>query len=250
MQCCQAPGNEDRRTLTSLLQCECAARLEWGTEWGDGLLEIPDAAAAEAATCCLQKSLLVVGCLAEDQNNESRASSLHVLGHLHIFAKDFGEAICCLEEALRTKRSVYGDQDAASVAETLGLLGQATFHTGKLDRAIHFLIQSLDMHFSIRLDDSDEPLSLRRQWDEECIGPLRKCVLMLQSVHFNPSALEQKLGMLFWELNCCGLLDDMTATGMFYHFVLYIPNPALCALPGLNDAWSECNLPLRPIGIR
>ena len=63
MQCCQAPGNEDRRTLTSLLQRQAAARLG-DTVWGYGLLDIPDAA---AATCCLQKSLLVVGCLAEGQ---------------------------------------------------------------------------------------------------------------------------------------------------------------------------------------
>ena len=75
-------------------------------------------------------------------DNKSRANSLHALGHLRIFAKDFGGAICYLEEALRMNRSVYGDQDAASVAEILGLLGQATFHTGNLDRAIHFLIQS------------------------------------------------------------------------------------------------------------
>ncbi|CAE7745227.1 unnamed protein product, partial [Symbiodinium sp. CCMP2456] len=114
----KAPGKEDRRTLTSLLQR--AAHLELG----DGR---PDTAAAEAATSCLQKSLRVVGCLAGDQDNESAAKTLYELGRMRAFAKDFEGAVCYLEEALRMKKKSIYDQDTASVAKTLALLGKPYF---------------------------------------------------------------------------------------------------------------------------
>ncbi|CAE7253206.1 unnamed protein product [Symbiodinium sp. CCMP2592] len=236
----KAPGSEDRRTLTALLNF--AAFWDWCIHIGDrafqevaesvdvgyweesfrellrgrdlefcleqarllqycaalGCRPHPAAVqAVQAATSCLQKSLRAVGCLAEDEGKEFRANALYGLGQLHMLVKDFEVAVCYLQEALSMKRSLCPrDRVTASIAKTLCFLGQATFHTGKLDLAMQFLTQSLDAWLSVcaALAISDES-PLRRQY-EECVGKLRRYVLMREEVHNNPSELEDALALL------------------------------------------------------
>ncbi|CAE7234928.1 unnamed protein product [Symbiodinium sp. CCMP2592] len=216
----KAPGSEDRRTLTALLNF--AAFWDWCIHIGDrAFQEVAESVdvgyweesfrellrgrdlefcleqAVQAATSCLQKSLRAVGCLAEDEGKEFRANALYGLGQLHMLVKDFEVAVCYLQEALSMKRSLCPrDRVTASIAKTLCFLGQATFHTGKLDLAMQFLTQSLDAWLSVcaALAISDES-PLRRQY-EECVGKLRRYVLMREEVHNNPSELEDALALL------------------------------------------------------
>ena len=164
LRCCQAPGKEDRRTLTSLLHlsAEFHKRLERHVCSLFSTLERHFQ--RKKAVKYLQKSLRVVGCLAEDQDTKSTADVLHELGKMCLVTKDFEEAVRYLEEALCMKRSLHDDQDTASVAKTLNLLGQATVHkqadalhelgkthlvTKDFEEAVRYLEEALRMKRSV-----------------------------------------------------------------------------------------------------